>query len=709
MISNICLNTIKLFYSRLFIVVIICLINYPIRSKGQYSSNSNSTETARLAVDSTLSIPTGCGIPVGLLTLNGGDSSKSALYYDSCGHKFWSFDPALKSWNQVVTGIGLQETDPTVGSHIKAITVADINNWNNKQTSLGFNPLNPSMYPVNSGGETLNSVVNRASITSNTITTGGNIIKAATPSLTFITNADTSTSSIIRNVNGNSLAFTNNVKQVGNVGKSLLFNTGTNYVDLGHNFNAPVYSISLWFNLISSPTSGSGCILAYTYQHYNAWSFGIKANTNRVVFNETTFYGGLVGNSVALNTWHHFLMTWDGTNTKVYEDGVNIYLGNATAPPLSSDMVEFVAGYSSHWAYQSELSANVKLDQLLIYSSVLSPTDVLSIYNNGIGTALLPQTNNLLRRYEFEEGIGNITSDITTNNINASLYNNVNWSSGIAPISGVSSVATFLQSTDGLTNGEKGRTILGDFNGGTILQGKNIRTFIGSHYPFVVGNTGSVYINPLNVNPDPNDSSNYSLDVYGKSRFSDTISGSHLKLIALGAANSTDSIVTVDSNGNLNKKDLGQLVTSSNLNGTAGYLSKFTSNNTLGNSSLYDNGIGVGVGTTNPGIYKLAVEGTIGARKVKVTQASWADYVFNDGYRLRPLTEVESFIKENKHLPEIPSAKEVEKNGVDVGDNQALLLKKIEELTLYMIEIKKENNDMRKKIEQLDAIIKQSK
>jgi hypothetical protein len=93
----------------------------------------------------------------------------------------------------------------------------------------------------------------------------------------------------------------------------------------------------------------------------------------------------------------------------------------------------------------------------------------------------------------------------------------------------------------------------------------------------------------------------------------------------------------------------------------------------------------VGIGTTSP-TEKLSVNGNIRSRKIIVTQNGWADYVFNDGYRLRPLVQVENFIKENKHLPEIPTAKEVEKNGVDVGETQSLLLKKIEELTLYVIE-----------------------
>ncbi|HTE29427.1 MAG TPA: hypothetical protein VK666_03575 [Chryseolinea sp.] len=110
----------------------------------------------------------------------------------------------------------------------------------------------------------------------------------------------------------------------------------------------------------------------------------------------------------------------------------------------------------------------------------------------------------------------------------------------------------------------------------------------------------------------------------------------------------------------------------------------------------------VGIGTTAPGPYKLAVEGTLGARKIKVTQSpTWADYVFESDYHLPSLDEVEKFIREHKHLPDMPSAKEVAEKGLDLGDNQALLLKKIEELTLYVIELKKENEKQDKEIEAL--------
>ncbi|PXX95009.1 hypothetical protein DF185_22795 [Marinifilum breve] len=113
----------------------------------------------------------------------------------------------------------------------------------------------------------------------------------------------------------------------------------------------------------------------------------------------------------------------------------------------------------------------------------------------------------------------------------------------------------------------------------------------------------------------------------------------------------------------------------------------------------------VGIGTTETGTHKLAVNGTIGAREIKVETDSWSDFVFKEDYQLKDLKEVESFIEENKHLPDIPSEKEVLENGIAVGEMNAKLLQKIEELTLYMIEQNKVIKSQNIKIQKLNARI----
>lgn len=109
----------------------------------------------------------------------------------------------------------------------------------------------------------------------------------------------------------------------------------------------------------------------------------------------------------------------------------------------------------------------------------------------------------------------------------------------------------------------------------------------------------------------------------------------------------------------------------------------------------------VGIGTNAPGDYKLAVEGTIGARKVKVTQGTWADFVFHRSYELPSIDSVEAYIAKYQHLPDIPSEAEVTKNGLDLGEMNKNLLRKVEEQMLYIISLKKEMKEMREMIGEL--------
>ncbi len=120
---------------------------------------------------------------------------------------------------------------------------------------------------------------------------------------------------------------------------------------------------------------------------------------------------------------------------------------------------------------------------------------------------------------------------------------------------------------------------------------------------------------------------------------------------------------------------------------TGGYIT-FATNTNAERMWILNNG-NVCIGGQFTVGYKLAVDGTIGAREVNVNSNNWADYVFDKDYKLLPLTEVEKYIKANHHLPEVPSTEEVEANGINVGEMNALLLKKIEELTLHIIDLEK--------------------
>ncbi len=124
----------------------------------------------------------------------------------------------------------------------------------------------------------------------------------------------------------------------------------------------------------------------------------------------------------------------------------------------------------------------------------------------------------------------------------------------------------------------------------------------------------------------------------------------------------------------------------------------------------------LGIGLTDPSeklhvLGNALINGNLESKKIKVTATpgSVPDYVFASDYKLRTLTELEDYINTNKHLPNIPSAKEVEKNGQDVGDMQLKLLEKVEELVLYTIEQQKTIDKLLNRIEKLENTKKDEK
>lgn len=184
-----------------------------------------------------------------------------------------------------------------------------------------------------------------------------------------------------------------------------------------------------------------------------------------------------------------------------------------------------------------------------------------------------------------------------------------------------------------------------------------------------------------------------------------TASGTGNNTVSLGGTlNKVGTRVIVsDVNGDFAYRDASTLGSGGSVSGATNYITKYSSGTAIRNSLLYDNGTNVGVSTATPnsnatldvngnifssgkiaigttdmakmGTFSLAVNGDAIFKKVKVNiYANRPDYVFYINYELRSLKELENFIQQNKHFPDGPSAADVEKNGVDLGINQSILL-----------------------------------
>ena len=99
--------------------------------------------------------------------------------------------------------------------------------------------------------------------------------------------------------------------------------------------------------------------------------------------------------------------------------------------------------------------------------------------------------------------------------------------------------------------------------------------------------------------------------------------------------------------------------------------------------------------------YALSVDGSIVAKQCIIQTDSWADFVFNKDYSLPSLASIESYVRQNNHLPGVPSEAEVKTNGVDIGQMNKILMQKVEELTLYIINLQKENKEIKDQLAQL--------
>lgn len=254
--------------------------------------------------------------------------------------------------------------------------------------------------------------------------------------------------------------------------------------------------------------------------------------------------------------------------------------------------------------------------------------------------------------------------------------------SGSAPVAALSNtgkmkIAGGFEAVGPVTG--TGPTILAS-GGGDVVLNSGGSVFFDGNYNYAAGN----YIRPVAANTQ-------AFFTSGAERMRITAAGT----IGIGTT-APNASYKLDVSGVINASAI-------HINGVpfAGGGSQWTTNS----SNIYFGTGNVGIGTIAPDA-KLAVKGTVHAQEVKVDLAvPGPDYVFNDDYKLPSLEEVKAYIDKNKHLPEIPSAKEMEANGVNLGEMNMLLLKKIEELTLHMLQKEDEIKSLKSDVELLKKLI----
>lgn len=293
----------------------------------------------------------------------------------------------------------------------------------------------------------------------------------------------------------------------------------------------------------------------------------------------------------------------------------------------------------------------------LLDAQTTEATNTISNANSYLGTA--NDYDILFKRNGIETG------KITTNSISLGLNSKAtNTSVSIGYSSGKNSIAN-------------NNTFIGNISGASTTTGSN-NTFIGT----AAGSTNvtgyeNVYIG-INTGPDDADDAHGNVFIGAYSGFNET--GSNKLYIS----NSDTNFPLIW--GDFAEEQL-------KFNGKVGIGYGFGNYPTT-------------TGTADVSSYNLFVNGGILTEEVRVTlQSTWADYVFKEGYKLPSLEEVEKHIQEKGHLINVPSAEEIETNGIELGEMTKIQQEKIEELTLYLIEQKKVNEEQEKEIKELKNLV----
>ena len=263
----------------------------------------------------------------------------------------------------------------------------------------------------------------------------------------------------------------------------------------------------------------------------------------------------------------------------------------------------------------------------------------------------------------------------------------------------------------GLYNGANG--FYGDLtnNGGNLAVGSSYGSTLGAAAKHLLLNPPAyLFFYPGNVGINTNDPSHAKLEINGSIGAAVAMFGADKFGVTIEANNPEIGFNYFYNAGSKTiKAGYGGVVGMSPGNGDV-YIGNFSGNQSSADFGLisgYQNVIvvkqtgNVGIGTSNP-TYKLAVNGTIRSKEVRV-ESGWSDFVFEKKYKLPSLSSVEKYIKTYKHLPGILSAEVIQQKGLAIGEGEAKLMQKLEEMTLYMIEANKKISELTKRVHKLES------
>jgi hypothetical protein len=381
---------------------------------------------------------------------------------------------------------------------------------------------------------------------------------------------------------------------------------------------------------------------------------------------------------------------WTTSGNNIYNSNTG-YVGIGTTSPRTN--LE-VAGYVSATTGLS-IAGNVFNSNVPVNGFTLNFSNSNGVFSVGSGAGFgYSFTTNGIQRLGISDTKvtmlnSNVLINTQTDNGNKLQVNGNLWATGLVLPTGAAAGKVLTSDANGNATWQTASLV----SSGTSLFLANGNSTGATQTPLSLGNCNGTATSVPSFTFNTSDNGTSNLDLHS------TRWGSLVSFTRMDPTGSSYNVMSVGGN-----------------NTTGGTLSLYNTSNQVGlllngQGTTYFTGGAVAIGTTNPGSNKLAVEGVIACRKVVVTQTNpFPDYVFAPGYHRPSLDSLSSYIQAYRHLPDMPTADSVQKNGLDLANTQTALVKKIEELTLYLIDQKKELDSLKeqnRRIEELNQRLEQ--